>query len=319
VSAASVARSAGYLVGVPVLSLLLAALAASGNAVGAVLQRKAALEVQDADFGRGVLARLVHMRVWLAGILAMVAAFALHATALSLGELSAVEPIIALELPLSLLVASWTFGSGLGRLEWASTITMTGGVIVVLTALSPSPGKPTNVDHMTYAVAGGGTAGTVGALCLLGRIGRRPLRAACLGAAAGTSFGLTASMVKESVTQLSNRGLFGLVTTWQTYAAISFGVLGVILVQAALHAGRLVAAQPGITLMDPLVSTLWGVLVFDEHIRGGVYLWIAALGAVAMLGSVLVLAQSPLLDSNEDVARVASARAGDPAAYPRLA
>ena len=304
----------------PVLSLVLAALAATGNAAGAVLQRKAALLTQDAEFGRGVLRRLIHMRVWLAGILCMVAAFALHATALDKGQLSAVEPIIALELPLSLLFASWAFQSGLGRLEWASTITMTGGVIVVLTALSPTPGKPTGVSHTTYVLAGSGTAGTVAALCLLGRIGHGPIRAAALGAAAGTSFGLTASLVKESMSQLSHRGLFGLVSTWQTYAAICFGVLGVILVQAALHAGRLVAAQPGITLMDPLVSTLWGVLVFDEQTRGGVYLWIAALGAVAMLASVLVLARSPLLEDNsEDAPRVASPRPEDPAACPHPA
>lgn len=304
----------------PVLSLVLAALAATGNAAGAVLQRKAALLTQDAEFGRGVLRRLVHMRVWVFGILCMVAAFILHATALDHGQLSAVEPVIALELPLSLLFASWAFQSGLGRLEWASTITMTGGVIVVLTALAPTPGKPTGVSHTTYVLAGSGTAGTVAALCLLGRLGRGPLRTAALGAAAGTSFGLTASFVKESMSQLSHRGLFGLVSTWQTYAAISFGVLGVILVQASLHAGRLVAAQPGITLMDPLVSTLWGVLVFDEQTRGGVYLLIAALGAVAMLASVLVLARSPLLEDNsEDAPRVASPRPDDPAACPHPA
>jgi len=311
--------STRYFVDVPVLSLVLAALAATGNAAGAVLQRKAALETQDAEFGRGVLARLVHMRVWIVGILAMVAAFILHATALNLGELSAVEPIIALELPLSLLFASWAFSPTLGRLEWASTITLTGGVIVVLTALSPTPGKPTGVSHMTYVLAGGGTAGTVALLCLVGRLTRGPLRTAALGAAAGTSFGLTASLVKESMTQLSDRGLFGLVSTWQTYAAICFGVLGVILVQASLHSGRLVAAQPGITLMDPLVSTLWGVLVFDEQTQGGIYFLVAALGAIAMLASVLVLAHSPLLESNEDAPRVASPRPEDPAACPHPA
>lgn len=303
----------------PVVSLVLAAVAATGNAAAAVLQRKAALEEQDREFGRGVLGQLVRKPVWVIGILAMVVAFVLHATALNLGELSAVEPIIALELPLSLLFASWVFSSGLGRLEWASTITMTGGVIVVLTALSPTPGKPTHVSHIDYVLAGGGTAGTLGALCLLGRMFRGPVRAASLGAAAGTSFGLTASLVKESVAQLSSRGLFGLVSTWQTYAAISFGVLGVILVQAALHTGPLVAAQPGITLMDPLVSTLWGVLVFDEQVRTGIYLLIAALGAVAMLASVLVLAHSPLLESSEDARRVTATHPDDPAAYPHPA
>ena len=304
----------------PVLSLVLAALAATGNALAAVAQRKAALEEQDLEFGRGVLVALVHKRIWIAGILAMVAAFVLHATALNLGELSAVEPIIALELPLSLLFASWAFSARLGRLEWASTITMTGGVIVVLAALSPTPGKPTGVNHVTYVLAGGGTAGTVGLLCVLGQLGRGPFRTACLGASAGTSFGLTASLVKESVTQLSDRGVFGLVSTWQTYAAISFGVLGVVLVQAALHAGRLVAAQPGITLMDPLVSTLWGVLVFNEKTRSGIYLGIAALGAFAMLTSVLVLARSPLLESSEDAAPATDrAATGEQPAYPHPA
>ncbi len=299
---------------------MLAAFAATGNALAAVMQRKAALQEQDSDFGRGVMLRLMRNPVWITGILAMVAAFGLHATALNLGELSAVEPIIALELPLSLLFASWTFSARLGRLEWASTITMTGGVIVVLTALSPTPGKPTGVNHVTYVLAGGGTAGTVGILYVLGQLSRGPFRAACLGASAGTSFGLTASLVKESVTQLSDRGLFGLVSTWQTYAAISFGVLGVVLVQAALHAGRLVAAQPGITLMDPLVSTLWGVLVFNEQTRTGIYLVVAALGAFAMLASVLVLARSPLLESSEDgQPAVDRASARDPAAYPHLA
>ena len=304
----------------PILSLLLAALAATGNAIAAVMQRKAALQEQDLEFGRGVLVRLMHQRVWIFGILAMVAAFVLHATALNIGELSAVEPIIALELPLSLLFASWTFSSRLGRLEWASTITMTGGVIVVLAALSPTPGKPTGVNHTTYILAGGGTAGTVALLCVLGQLRRGPFRAACLGAAAGTSFGLTASLVKESVTQLSDRGLFGLVSTWQTYVAISFGVFGIILVQAALHAGRLVAAQPGITLMDPLVSTLWGVLVFNEQTRTGIYLGIAALGAFAMLASVLVLARSPLLEASEDIVPTAEkSSAADPAVYPHTA
>lgn len=304
----------------PVLSLVLATLAATGNAAAAVMQRKAAIEEQEANFGTGLLVRLMHRRIWLAGIASMVAAFVLHATALNVGELSAVEPIIALELPLSLLFASWAFASGLGLLEWGSTITMTGGVIVVLTALSPTPGKPTSVDHMTYVVAGGGTAATVGALYVLGQSGRGAFRTACFGASAGTSFGLTASLVKESVTQLSRRGLFGLVSTWQTYAAIGFGLLGIVLVQAALHAGRLVAAQPGITLMDPLVSTLWGVLVFDERTRGGMHLVIATLGAIAMMASVLVLARSPLLEDSEDAQRAPhGASPGGPAPYPHPA
>ena len=62
----------------------------------------------------------------------------------------------------------------------------------------------------------------------------------------------------------TSAGSIGLLTTWQTYVAVGFGMLGVLVVQWALHTGPLLAAQPGFTLMDPLVSILWGVLVFNE-------------------------------------------------------
>jgi drug/metabolite transporter (DMT)-like permease len=62
-----------------------------------------------------------------------------------------------------------------------------------------------------------------------------------------------------------------------------------------MNAGRLVAAQPGLTLTDPVVSILWGVLVFREQVRTGWFLALAAVGALVIAGAVLVLARSPLL------------------------
>jgi len=85
-------------------------------------------------------------------------------------------------------------------------------------------------------------------------------------------------------------------TTWQTYAAIGFGILGVVLMQWALHTGSLLAAQPGFTLMDPLVSILWGVLVYDETTRTGGWLVLATAGGLCVGIGVATLARSPLLD-----------------------
>jgi hypothetical protein len=39
------------------------------------------------------------------------------------------------------------------------------------------------------------------------------------------------------------------------------------LLQNALHAGKLVAAQPGMTLLDPVVSIIWGAGVPRIHAR----------------------------------------------------
>ncbi len=61
--------------------------------------------------------------------MALVGSFVLQAVALGLGELSAVEPIITLEVPLTVLVASRVFGGQIGRAEWTSILVMTAGMI----------------------------------------------------------------------------------------------------------------------------------------------------------------------------------------------
>jgi len=283
--------------GADLLSYLLAATAAFGNALANVMQRKASLEQPaDVPFGAHLLLRLIRNRTWLIGIGGMVASFALQAVALGLGELSAVEPIITLEVPLTLLVASRVFHGRLGQQEWTSILMMTGGMIALIAALNPSPGQETHVNHITYVLAGGGTAATIGILVAASRAKRAIVQTACLGAAAGTSFGLTATLIKETVAQLSENGLVAVLTTWQTYAAIGFGILGVVLMQWALHTGSLLAAQPGFTLMDPLVSILWGVLVYDETTRTGGWLVLATAGGLCVGIGVATLARSPLLD-----------------------
>jgi drug/metabolite transporter (DMT)-like permease len=302
------------------LSFICAALAAAGNAVGNVMQRKASLEEPaDRAFGLAFLLDIVRRPVWLLGFLGLVGSFILQAVALGLGELSAVEPIITLEVPLTVLVASRVFGGRVGRAEWTSILVMTAGMIMLVAALNPQPGDETNVAHFTYVLAGGGTAAAILSLVAASRRGRPSWRTALLGAAAGTSFGLTATLIKETVSQLSEHGALAVVTTWQTYVAVGFGVLGLVLMQWALHTGPLLAAQPGFTLMDPLVSILWGVLVFNEMTRSGPWLILATCGGVAIGVGVAMLARSPLLEAlnaNPNAVAPDGSRQELPAAQP---
>ena len=260
------------------------------------MQRKASLEESpDRPFGLGFLLDVIRRPVWVLGFGGLVGSFILQAIALGLGELSAVEPIITLEVPLTVLVASRVFGGRVGRAEWTSIFVMTAGMITLIAALNPQPGDETHVNHLTYRAGRRGTAATIVALVLASRRGSQFWRTAFLGAAAGTCFGLTATLVKETVTQLSEHGVLGVVTTWQTYIAVGFGVLGVVIMQWALHTGPLLAAQPGFTLMDPLVSILWGVLVYNEMTRTGSWLVLATVGGAAIGAGVAMLARSPLL------------------------
>lgn len=295
------------------ISYVCAALSAMGVALANVMQRKAGLEAgPERPFGPRLLLDLVRSPVWLIGFSGLVGSFLLQAVALGYGQLSAVEPIITLEVPLTLLVASRVFNSPLGRAEWTGILVMTAGMIVLVMSLDPRPGHATNVSHFIYVVAGGGTVATIAALTVAGQRGGPIWRTACLGAAAGTSFGLTATMIKETIEQGDERGLVGVLTTWQTYTAVGFGIAGLILVQWALHTGPLLAAQPGFTLMDPLVSILWGVLVFEEVTRTGWWLPPATLGAIGVGVGVVVLAHSPLLEAmnaDDDAALEAPSRA----------
>jgi drug/metabolite transporter (DMT)-like permease len=283
------------------LSYLCAALAAFGNATANVKLRQASLAQEpDREFGVHVLAGLVRRKAWLIGFAGMVASFILQAVALGLGQLSAVEPIITLEVPLTLLVATRVFTAPLGRLEWSAILLMTGGMIALVASLDPQPGDEVDVSHFIYIVAGTATTATIMALIAAGRRGGRTWRAACLGAATGTSFGFTATLIKEVVEQLTGHGVVAMLTTWQTYAAIGFGLFGVIVMQWALHTGPLLASQPGFTLMDPLVSILWGVLVYNETTRTGAWLVLATAGMLVLAIGVVVLSRSPLLAAVND-------------------
>jgi hypothetical protein len=141
-----------------------------------------------------------------------------------------------------------------------------------------------------------------------------------LGIATGAAFGLTVAFMK-SMTMALSQGIVGILTTWQTYAMAVAGLFAMVLLQGALNAGALVAAQPGITLLDPLVSAGWGIFAYGEQVRTGGYLVVAAIAALVLAGGVLMLVRSPLLhavsgrESSADAGRQDPGSASAPNAH----
>jgi drug/metabolite transporter (DMT)-like permease len=115
------------------LSYVLAVLAACANATSSVLQRKANRDVpRRQNLSLRLIGSLLHEPVWFGGILAICVGFLLQATALGEGQLSEVEPILILELPLTLILAARVFGQRMRRWEWESAAAMTAGLAVQL-------------------------------------------------------------------------------------------------------------------------------------------------------------------------------------------
>ncbi|MEU6641243.1 DMT family transporter [Saccharomonospora sp. NPDC046836] len=279
------------------LTYLLAVMGACANAAASVLQRKANRDIpQRNNLSWRLIRELLHRPVWFTGVLAVIAGFGFQAAALSTGELSVVQPLLALDLPATLLLASVVFGARLHGREWGSVLAMTVGLAGLLYFLSPSDGESVEVDWFVWLA---GTCSTVGLIgVLVGAAWWRQVvgdrRAALLGAAAGTAFGLTAAMMKGATDALDD-GLVALFTAWQLYLMVAAGLLAMFLLQSAVNAGTLVATQPGLTLVDPIVAILWGVLAFGEDVRGGWFIVPEAISGALLVGAVLVLARSPLL------------------------
>ncbi len=290
------------------LTCLLAVLASCANATSSVLQRKANLRVpRNQNLSLRLIWSLLHEPVWFGGVLAVFAGFLLQATALGNGQLSVVEPILVLELPVTLLLASRVFGSRMRWREWGSAAVMTAALASLLYCLSPSAGRPAGVPWYAWVTGVGVNLAFVGAMVALGRRGpagheekagqSSARQAAVFGVAAGSAFGLTAALMK-GMTGAFSRGIGTLFTSWQLYGMIAAGVLGMFLLQSAMNAGRLIAAQPGLTLSDPVVSVLWGSLAFHERVRGGWYIPPAVISGLAVAAAVVVLARSPVLSGD---------------------
>lgn len=278
---------------------LLSLLAACANALSSVLQRRAASTAPDKDFlSSRLVLDLLRRPVWFAGMASLIVGFLLQAAALHSGPLSTVEPILIVELALTLLLARLMLGGRLARSDWLAIAAVTVGLALALWAAAPAGGHAGHVDTLAWLIAIASGAGMMAVLTLASLRGRPAHRAALLGAAAGAGFGLSATLIK-GVTTLLGSGVVAVLGSWKLYAMVVAGVASLFLFQNAVQAGRLIAAQPAITIADPVVSVLYGVLLFGEHLRGGPYV-LAALGGVALvLAGTIELGRSPLVREAE--------------------
>ena len=126
-------------------------------------------------------------------------------------------------------------------------------------------------------------------------------KAALLGMSAGILFGFSAGLTL-TVTDDLDEGIVALITDWHLYALIVVGWISMTLSQASLQTGALAPAISTQMSLDPLVSVMLGILIFEERIddtfiEGA----IAAIGLAVMIFGLVILARSQA--HNEAVAQ----------------
>jgi drug/metabolite transporter (DMT)-like permease len=218
----------------------------------------------------------------------MISGFGLEAAALTVGRIAIVEPVMIAELPLTIVGARLFLGRRLTPWTWVAMIGLAAAVAVFVGALAPDGGHPGDVPLVAWLVAGGLSVG-VAVVCTVLAVLWPGARAALLGVATGTAFALMSALVSAVGALYGRGGVDLLLTSWQTYAALVVGPASFFLLQNALQAGSLVASQPGFTLVNPLASVLWGVLVFEETVRSGIWLAVAGVAAAGVVVATVAL------------------------------
>lgn len=291
-----------------ILASGLAVLAALLNAVGDLAQRRSA-RVEPGPAGPALVLRMVRRPGWVAGVVASLAGLGAHVAALSLGAIAAVQPLLVLELPLAVAGAALLFRVRPTARDVGAIVLLTAGLAALVFCLRPGGGDATAVSGPAWAVGLAVVGGTAVLLGVAARWSVADQRAGLLGAAAGTGYGLTAVLMATAGAVIVDDPGAAL-GTWQLYAAAGAGLASFVTLQNALASGLLVAVGPGLTLLNPIVGVGWGLLLFGEHARTGVWLLGAFAGAAALVAGTVLLARSPLLRTDPRSAAGAPAGRG---------
>jgi drug/metabolite transporter (DMT)-like permease len=261
-------------------------LAAFTFAVAIPLEHRAAVRTPQMEgFAPRQIGAFVRATVqnkwWLIGMGLNTLGFGLHAVALNLGPLAVVQPLLVTNMLFALPVNHWFRREAIRKQElaWAGVLLVgLSGFLLIGTTGVEHTRQP--ADLGPAIAAGVLIVLTAGGLAVAARRSGRNVAPVLLGVATGVLFAVTASLVKE-VGRIVTQHPVALLTSWQLYALLVAGSVALVFNQLAYQAGPLSSSLPAIAVVDPLVSVLIGVIVFDEHLR---HTPAAIVGEVVCLG-----------------------------------
>jgi drug/metabolite transporter (DMT)-like permease len=265
----------------------LALVAAFLFALAATLQQKGALNLPTISLANpSSLLRLAGQTMWLVGTLALLTGYVFQAAALDRGRLAIIQPLLVTTVVFALPLGYLLTHQLVGRREVVGA-----GVIVLGLALFAYFGDPAggneNAPGEEWAIAIVVIALVSGALLALGRRGDLSMTAAVYGTVAGMLFGLSAALTKPTLDFL-HESTWTMLSHWEPYALA--GVLGFVLQQVSLGTGRLAPSVATVSVANPLVGILLGVLLLDERFsRPAWHILFAVAGrGLALIGAVVI-------------------------------
>jgi drug/metabolite transporter (DMT)-like permease len=285
------------------IAVLLALGAAVFIAIGDVIHQRQAHDVTDEQVGHVELfTRLLRDRQWWSGSGVAAVGFALQAAALGLGSVLLVQALLVTSLLFALPVNARLSHRRVTPWAWAWAVLLAASVAVIVTVGNPTEGHArASLETWTAVVAV--LAPALG-LCAVGaRIWSGPISVVLLGIVSGALWGVFAVLTKGVVDQLDD-GIWAVLRTPELYAWALVAVAGTAWQQFSFRAGSLTASLPTMTVAEPVVASLLGVVVLGEALRPGDAGWFVLGSAVAvMIVATAALARGEAVRAGESTAQ----------------
>jgi drug/metabolite transporter (DMT)-like permease len=265
------------------IAVALAITAAATFAVANVVQQRVAAKLRcGGAFDTAVLLRLIRRPLWLAGLAAVIVSLSLQATALGLGRLVIIEPVLASSLLVALALSARADRRRMRPIEWLAALATFAGLTLFLLVAQPSGGQPTaKLSQLGLAAVAAVIIAVVSGMLA---VRMSPLRRALtLGVGGGIAAGVTDALTK-TVADLAGGHELGVFADARLYLLIVIGLLTYTMQQNGYRAAGLTAFLPVFSVLDPVVGSLLGLWIYHEHLGGGagtITLEVAAMLAAA--------------------------------------
>jgi drug/metabolite transporter (DMT)-like permease len=271
------------------MAAALALIAAFLFALAAALQQKGSLNLPTISLAHPIsLVRLVGERVWLLGTLALFIGYLVQAGALDRGRLSVIQPLLVTTVVFALPLGHFLTNQNVGRREVIGAVVIIIGLGLFVYFGDPAGGNE-NASNTQWAITIGLLSLVSVLLLVFGGAGGLSMKAAVYGTIAGILFGLSSALTKPTLDFL-HESAGTMLSHWECYALAVAGVLGFLLQQVSLGTGRLAPSVATVSVANPLVGILIGIILLDERLSRP--LWhvvVAFVGlGLALVGAVVI-------------------------------
>ncbi len=277
------------------LAVALALLSAVCLAVGTQQQGSAVADVAHGRLGLRSIAVLLRRPRWLFGLGLLGAGTALNVTALGLATVTVVQPIGVVALVITTLLHARHRRLRINRRTWTAIGLCTAGGAVFVTCAVAATDPARGISQWAEQTV---VVTLVVLTCVLGvsaAMFGRSLGGTFYVVGAGILYGFVAVLVRLTLIRI--QGSAGAPLDEVDWAAVSAAAVAAVLggwfVQTAFAAGPPDIVIAGLTVIDPMVGVLLGMLVLGEAAPGfsvPVGVLMAAAGGIAIVG-VAVLSQ----------------------------